>query len=324
MSAISCLVLLAMSGACGQPGTLQKEPEPIRLEARRIDRLFMHGMVNGRDGFGTRAAGSVDFYSNVDTSNQGYVFFGGGVHTAGEHLFFEKGGVNGLGNPVGPVGSGGRVGEVEFWVVASDPALADGDPVECTVSLEMFDHCVDWSPNGSTAVPNTCMPSRDDSINQVSLGRFYIDLTGQASPLNAQANGYIFNSGAAGFAWDVTDGNGFIDIRCWEYNGGGEPVTLSNAVYPAFNGLGLGQCSYPVSRYPALGYSVDNFYFDNNADARYSRNERFFFQGDPEIANLMIRLGGADGCSFDLDGNGFVNGVDIDYALELVANGCPH
>jgi hypothetical protein len=323
MKAMNCLFVSLVAGTCASAALAGQDDVTKFLPHKQVTKSVMRGNVGGSCGFGTRASTIVDYYSNNDTGASSYIFYGGGVPNCGEHIFFEKGGTNSLGNPVGPVGSGGKIGEVEFWVIASDVSTTAGSLVDCTVTLEMFDHCVDWSPVGTTATPNTCMPSGTDAINQISLGGFYIDLNGSFAPYNGYANGYILDTCTAGLAWGVTDGNGFIDMRCWDYNGGSVPTTTSAVTYPTFNGQGAGVCSYAAGGYPILGYSVDNFYFDNVVDGKYTRAERFFFGGLPAVANLMIRLAGDDGCSFDLDGDGFVGGGDIDYSLELIDAGCP-
>jgi len=323
MRLLNTLLVATLAGTCAS-SALADGPDDVTkwLPHKRVTSAVMHGAVNSSRGFGTRASTAVDYYSNVDYGPNSYMFFGGGVHTTGEHLFFEKGA--GYSNPmhIGPVGAPARIGEIEFWVVASDLSSTAGTVVDCTVTLEMFDHCVDWSPVGTTSSPNTCMPSGDDSINQISLGGFYVDLAGTNAPYN-DANGFMLDLCEAGLAWTVPDGNVFIDMRCWEYNGGSEPVNLSANVYPMFNGQSAGACSFAAGGYPKLGYSYDNFYFDANLDWLYKRNERYFFGGLPAIANLMIRLSGDDGCSFDLNGDGFMNGGDVDYAFELIDAGCP-
>jgi hypothetical protein len=324
MKAMNCLLVSLVAGTCASAALAGGQDDVTKwLPHKQVTKAVMRGQLNGGTGFNTRASTQVDFYSCNDTGTSSYIFYGGGVHNSGEHLFMEKGGTNSLGSPIGPVASVSKVGTVEFWVVASDASSVAGSLVDCTITLEMFDHCVDWSPVGTTSAPNTCMPSGDDSINQISLGGFYVDLNGSFAPYNGYANGYILDTCSAGLAWNVTDGNGFIDMRCWDYNGGSVPTIGSTTVYNTFDGEGAGICSYPAGGYPALGYSVDNFYFDANNNGRYQRSERYFYGGLPAIANLMIRLGGDDGCSFDLDGDGFVGGGDIDYALELIDAGCP-
>lgn len=317
MKAMNCLLVSLVAGSCATAALAQQD---TALPHKQVTKSVMRGHIGGGGGFGTRVSTIVDFYSNVDTAAAtSYIFYGTTVHNCGEHLFMEKGGTTSLGGPIGPVASVSKIGEVEFWVIASDASSTAGSLVDCTVTLEMFDHCEDWYVIGST-----CKPSGDDSVAQVSLGGFYVDLNGSFAPYNGYANGYVLDTCTAGLAWNVTDGNGFIDYRCFDYNGGSVPTTTSAVTWPTFNGQNGGMCTYPTGAYPALGYSVDNFYFDNVAiDGHYSRNERYFFNGSPAIANLMIRLAGDDGCSFDLDGDGFVGGGDIDYSLELIDAGCP-
>lgn len=305
------------------------DPDPPALRARRVPGVILHGTVGAGSGFGQRSATEVDYYSNVDIGPNSYLFFGAGVTGVGEPLFLGKGGVNALGHAVGPVGAPAKIGTVEFYVVRSDGSTAGGGECDFTVTLEMFDHVVDWSPVGTTANPNTCMPSLNDAVNQVSLGRVQVDLVGELSPCNGcdpycgYGQGYIVDLAAAGMAWNVIDGTCFFDIQCWNYNGGAPPVQRASILFPMYDGL-EDTCIAPPGSYPAIGYSADNFYLDANNDGRYSRNERYFYGGPPSIANLMLRLGGNDACSLDLDGDGFVGGNDIDYALELMAAGCPY
>lgn len=325
MKAMNCLFVSLVAGTCASAALAGDNDVTKFLPHKKMDKVVMRSQLPG-GGFGTRV-GPMDYYSCVDLGPASYLFIGGGVHNSGEHLFYEKVGTNGLGNPVGPVASPAKIGEVEFWVAASDTAVGTGVPVDCTITLEMFDHCVDWSPVGTTAAPNTCMPSGNDAINQVSLGGFYVDLAGTAiAPFNGFLNGYILDLCTPGLAWNNPDGNGFIDFRCWDYNGGSAPIAGALTIYNAFAGQAAGPCSYAAGSYPANGYSVDNFYFDANANGRFQRNERYFYGGLPAVANLMIRLGTGsigDGCSLDIDGNGFVNGDDVDYAFELIDAGCP-
>lgn len=324
MKAMNCLLVSLVAGTCATSALAQQDQV---LEAHKIDRVRMMGNIGG--GFNTRAATVVDYYSNVDTA-PGYIFYSGtatavATHLAGEHLFFEKGGFDEQNNTIGPVGSATKVGVVEFWTITLDASQATGTPIDCTVTLEMFDHCLDWLIPGTAG---TCTPSGDDSVAQTSVlgGAIQVDLTGTFAPQNGYANGYVLNIGAAGFAWNVPDGNGFYDIRLWEYNGGSAPTTISLKHGPAFDGQPTGVCSYPAGGYPAFGYSVDNFYTDSNGDGRYQRNERFYFNSTAmtAIANLMVRLSGDDGCSFDINGDGFVGGSDIDYSLILIDAGCPY
>jgi len=324
MKAMNCLLVSLVAGSCATAALAGGQDDVTKyIQPKKIDRVRMVGNI-GSAGFGTRAATEVDYYSNVDTGASSYIFIGGGVHLSGDHLVFEKGGYTSLGGYIYPVASSAKIGTVEFWVVASDLSAATGAPIDCTVTLEMFDYLLDWSPLSTTAAPNTCHTSGDDSVNQVSLGGFYVDLVGSAfGPLNGYANGYILDTGSAGLAWTMPHGSGFLDERCWDYNGGSVPVTPSLVIYTCFNGS-FGNCAYPDGSYPALGWSADNFYFDANANGTYARNERFFFGGLNFLSNLMVRLGGNDGCSFDLNGDGFVSGDDADYALELVDAGCPY
>ncbi len=321
MKAMNCLLVSLFAGSCATAALAQDDVTKY-IQPKKVDRVRMVGHLNGA-GFGTRAATEVDYYSNVDLSASNFIFYGTALPQAADHLHFEKGGYNALGNPIYPVASSAKVGTVEFWVVASDLSAATGAPIDCTATLEMFDHMLDWTPAATTAIPNTCHPSGDDSVNQVSLGGFYVDLNGTFGPLNGYANGYILDTGTAGLAWTMPDGNGVLDYRTWQYNGGSPPVALSTNCYPTFNGSN-GNCAYPAGSYPALGYSADNFWFDNNAGGSIQRTERFFFGGLNFLSNLMVRLGGNDGCSYDLDGDGFVGGNDIDYGLELVDGGCPY
>lgn len=323
MKAMNCLLVSLCAGACTTAVLAQGQDDVTKfIQPHKVDRVRMVGQIGG-SGFGTRAATQVDYYSNVDLGGGSWIFYGGGVNNTGDHLVFEKGGYNALGNAIYPVASPAKVGTVEFWVIASDLSSATGAPVDCTVTLEMFDHLIDWSPVATTAIPNTCHTSGDDAVNQVSLGGFYIDLTGGFAPINGYANGYILDTGGAGLAWTMSDGNGFLDERVWAYNGGSPPVALSTTCYCTYDGSN-GNCAYPDGSYPALGYSADNFYLDANGDGRYSRNERYYYGGLNFLSNLMVRLGGDDGCSFDIDGDGFVSGNDTDYALELIAAGCPY
>lgn len=322
MKAINCLLVSLVAGTCASAALAGGDDVTRALTPKKVEKVRMVGQIGG-GGFGTRVATQVDYYSNVDLGASNYIFYGTGVTTTAEHLFYEKGGYNAGGYVINPVGTPAKIGTVEFWVVASDASSTAGSTVDCTVTMEMFDHCVDWNPLSTTAAPNTCMPSGDDDIAQVSLGGWYVDLNGAYAPYNGYANGYILDTGTAGLAWNNPDGNGFLDMRTWLYNGGSPPVTLATAVYPTYNGSSS-TCGYAAGGTPQLGYSVDNFYFDADGSTDYTRNERYFYGGAPAIANLMVRLGGDDGCSYDLDGDGFVSGVDIDYGLQLAEAGCPY
>ena len=330
MKAINGLLVSLVAGSCVTAAMAGQDDVTKFIQPKVMNKVHMFGQIGGSGGFGTRAATVVDYYSNVDLGTNSFLFYGTGVTTTGDQLWFEKGGTNSLGNPVGPVASAAKVGEVEFWVVASDATSSAPAQLDCTVTMEMFDQVVDWSPVSTTALPNTCLPSGNDQVNQISLGGFYVDLAGSFAPYNGYVNGYILDTGSAGLAWTCNHGGGFLDSRTWAYNGGSAPVTLSTNVFPAYDGM-ANYCdgwnhdtNAPAMNYPALGYSQDNFYYDASGDGTYQRNERYFYGGGSFLANLMVRLAGDDGCSFDLDGDGFVGGNDIDYALELISAGCPY
>lgn len=101
------------------------------------------------------------------------------------------------------------------------------------------------------------------------------------------------------------------------------------AVRCSYTGRDPGPSGYPVFRSgdmfpgPDVGYSADNFYSDANGDGRFTANERLSLGGFPNVANLAVTLYGDDGCALDFNGDGFVNGVDIDKVLALIAGGCP-
>lgn len=323
MKAMNCLLVSLCAGACTSAALAGGQDKVIKcLDAVKCDKVRMVGQVGG-GGFGTRAATLVNYYSNVDLSANRWIFRGTTVHNLGDNVHFEKGGYDINGYAIYPVGSPGKIGEVEFWVIAVDGAQSTGAGVDCTVTLEMFDTVIDWSPVNPSSGPasNTCHTSGDDSINQVSLGGFYVDLTGGAAPYNGFANGYIVDISSA--PWNCPDGNGFIDFRTWDYNGGSPPAVPSALIWATFNGVGV-NCGYPDGAYPALGWSEDAFSYDVGGDGRYQSSELFFFGGFPFVSNAMIRLAGDDGCSFDLNGNGFVGGDDIGYASELIEAGCPY
>lgn len=319
---INCLLVSLIAGTCASAAFAGGDDVTKALTPHKVDKVYMHGLINGNgSGFGTRGD-PMDVYSNVDLGGNSWIFYGGTVHTSGDPIFMEKGGYSSFGVNVGPVASPAKVGIFEFWIVASD-GTTGSHGVPCTITYEMFDTQVDWNPLSTTAVPNTCMPSGDDSVNQVSLGGFYVPLTGAFAPLNGFANGYILDLGGAGLAWTLTDGNAFIDNRCWDNNGTNPPVAISATVYNCYDGSAA-VCGAPAGAYPALGFSVDNFYFDADSNGIYRRNERYFYGGFPFIANLMFRLQADDGCTLDLNGDGFVNGDDIGYAGFVFDGGCPY
>lgn len=329
MKAINGLLVSLVAGSCASLALAGGDDVTKFVQPVKMDKVAMRGHIGGS--FGTRTATEVDYFSNVDLGAESYVFYGTGIHTTGDALHFEKGGLNTFGSPVGPVASPSKIGTVELWVVAIDASSGAGSLVDCTITMEMTDTLVDWMPLSTTSVPNTCFPSGDDRVNQVSLGGWYLDLTGSVAPYNYYANGYILDTGTAGLAWNCPDGNAFLDMRCWEFNAADQihdgastiaPV-LSASVYPTYNGS-LNVCSYPPGAYPALGFSYDNFWFDADNGGTYKRNERYFFGGFPALSNLMVRLGGNDGCSFDMNGDGFVSGDDSDYAGDLNDSGCPY
>ncbi len=321
MKAINGLLVSLVAGSCVTAAMAGQDDVTKFIQPKVMNKVRMVGQIGGGSGFGTRAATKVDYYSNVATSlssTNSWIFYGG-TTTTGDVLHLEKGGFDSQANQIGPVASAAKIGEVEFWIVASDGTANTNLAFDTTVTMEMFDQVVDWLPAGST-----CMPSGNDAVNQVSLGGFYVDITGTLAPVNGYANGYVLPISDAGITWVCNHGTCFLDQRIWEYNGGNPPTTLAASQFNTFDGQAV-PCAAPGD-YPELGYSADNFYFDANNNGIYSAaTERYWFGGGGTfISNLMVRLAGDDGCSFDLNGDGFVGGSDIDYALELIDAGCPY
>jgi hypothetical protein len=318
MKAINGLLVSLVAGTCASAALAGGDDVTKALTPKKVEKVRMVGNLNG--GFGQRAA-LMDYYANNDLGGGSFIFYGLTVHTSGEPIVLEKQGTNDFNNPVGPVGSASKVGEYEFWVVASD-GTTGSHGVDCTVTTELFSETVDWLPVGSTCMGTGTGELCADQVNRVSLGGFYVDLNGSFAPLNGFANGYILDLATAGLPWNSPDPTAFIDIRMWEYNGGNPPTTLSSFVYNTYDGSSS-TCAYAPGGYPLVGYSADNFYFDADLTNCYGSNERYFYGGPPFVANTMVRLSGDDGCSYDLNGDGFVTGDDTDYGNSLNDAGCP-
>ena len=115
MKAMNCLLVSLCAGACTTAALAGGQDDVTKfIQPVKVDRVRMVGQIGG-GGFGTRAATQVDYYSNVDLGAESYIFYGTGVHTTGDALHFEKGGLNTFGSPVGPVGSPAKIGTVELW-----------------------------------------------------------------------------------------------------------------------------------------------------------------------------------------------------------------
>lgn len=323
---LNSLLVSLVAGSCASAALAGNQDDVTKfIQPIKVDKVRMVGNLNGNgSGFGSRAW-NIDCYNNADLGAYSYIFWGGlGLNPVGDYLQFEKGGYNSAYNFVSAVAAPAKVGEVEFWLVASDATTNGLTAIPTTVSLELFDALADWLP-----IASTCSPSGDGNIFQINLGGFYVDLTGAFAPWSGYANGYILDvSGlyAGGyFNWNVTDGTAAVRYITWEYNGGNPPVTLAASSAPAFNGH-FGPCAYPMNGYPLLGWSADNFYWDVNADGIFAASgERYFFGGQNNFtSNLMLRFAGDEGCSYDLNGDTFVNGDDTDYGAIMASSGCPY
>jgi len=251
-----------------------------------------------RGGHGRRQL--TDFYSNVDQGPSSYLANGSSVHGAMDLLFLGRD-ENGAGAQTDlPM----KVSQVEFWTVVSDGSSTSDDPFSMTITLDFYDEIVDWAP-----VP--------EPVNRERLAGFQVDIV-DPNCFDCWDGSVLVDLGASAFT--IPRGRCFVDVRCWEYSPGVAPTVVSEIAYPMFNGIASPDYE---GQYPLTGFSADSFYFDANADGVYQRNERYFFGGAPFLANLMIALRGDDGCTMDFNGDGYVNGDDIDRVMELIDRGCP-
>jgi len=324
MKAINGLLVSLIAGSCATVALADNRDDVTHYIQPKVAHQPMRALhidLSGNGGFGTRAATQMDYYSNVNTGAGSYIFYGTGLNESGEPIFLEKGGTDDLGDPIGPVASPGKFNEVELWMVTSNGTSASA-PFDCTITVELFAATVDFANLGST-----CLPSGDDSVAQISLGGFYSDLTLQNYALYVITYSGLEALYGPYFNWNVLDGNCFVDIRGWDPSGGGLSFTRTGNglwLFPAFDGMSPAPCAIAPDAYPTLGMSFNNFYHDGvTIDGHYSRGERYFFGNDNNfLSNLMVRFAGNDGCSLDLNGDGFVGGVDVDYVGLLIDAGC--
>lgn len=328
---VNSLLVSLVAGSCATVALAAGQDDVTKtLTAYKVDKVRMVGNVNGGGGgFGSRLA-LVNCYNTADLGAYGYLFWGGlGLSYCGDTMAFEKSGYTAAYTFVAPVAAPAKVSEVEFWLVASDPTTNGFTAVDATVTVELWDVLADWLPAAST-----CAPSGDANLFQVYMGGFYVDLTGGLAPWTGYANGYVVDvSGlyAGGyFNWNVTDGNACVAVGCWAFNGGSPPVALSSNTACAFMGT-TGPCVRPQQDYQLLGWSQNFFYWDADASGTFdlSPNERYWYGGPNGVSpnafsSLMLRLAGDEGCSYDLNGDTFVNADDTDYGALMAGGGCPY
>ena len=288
---------MAAGGAAAALGAADGPQHPPRTHLTRSE------VSHGPSGFGPRAEELVDVYTNGNYwGSNSYVFGGASVHAAMDLVFLERMDEATQLRADVPV----KVTQVEFWAIASGDGTNGPSTDEYAITLDFYDEIVDTAP-----VP--------EAVNQHWLGGFYLDHTMvDCTGYDGYCNWYVIDLSLLG-GIDIPRGRCCVDIRCWEYNNGEPPVTLHPALSPAFNG----SKSVMPAHYPDVGYSADTFYFDANSDGVYQSDERYFYGGFPLLANLMVTLRTTDGCTIDYNGDGFINGDDIDRVLDLIIEGCP-
>lgn len=332
MKAMNGLLVAMIAGSCASMASAGGNDDVTRaVQLRRpMSKINMIDMSSG-GGFGTRVAQQMAYYQNQDDAFVNWTI----APTLGEPIFFEKGGTATVGGSpvaVGPVAAPARLNEFDVAFVTFDgTSSTDHNTSGFTFAIELFSDTIDWM-----WLANTCAPSGDNSVAQtnftvypVGMGLVYIDVPGGAT--NHSAFGFIgvsvesfYSTGY--FNWSVADGNCFVDLRFYT-----DPTltAYSAEVNPGYNfapGLvgGCGPSTANPGTYPALGFSFNNMYLDNNADGKYDRAERFFFGNDNGTeANAWLALYGSDGCE-DYDGNGFPNADDAAYIGEVTLTGCSY
>lgn len=284
----AALVLMLASGSAA---VAQTAAPPARV---RVDPSAVRSAGFAPGGGGRTSA--TDFYSNVNTGSSAFLFLMSDVHGAMEPLFLGREDPDtGLQTDL-PA----KVSEIEFWIVASDTS-SSADPYSATITIDFYDEITDWAP----------LPG---PVNSGFIAGFQVDLV-DACP--GCGGGYVISLGDDSFG--VPRGRCCVDLRCWEYNDGAPPTVVSQALSLPFNGFAPGF----DGEYPLAGFSGDNIYLDTSGDGVYQRNERYFAGGAPHVTNLMVALRGDDGCTIDFNGDGYVNGDDIDRIVELIERGCP-
>ena len=235
------------------------------------------------EAFGVRD-GSTAVYKNIRPGDPDSVYFTNtGLHFVMESISMERPGVGGQG-----VGTAVRINSLDIVIARELP----GPPFQA--SVEFFESLNDWQG---------AQEPGDRGVAKRSLGGlgFTVDCWGAGC-----ANYHVDLSSIGGIS--VPRGRCCVAVACR-----GTPDAPATVVFRS-------GAAHPG---PDLGYSSDDYYVDQNGDGLFTSAERFSFGGYPLVANMAITLYSDDGCALDLNGDGFVNGDDIDLISAMIEEGCP-
>ena len=242
---------------------------------------------------GGRSRVVIPVYNNIaagpDAGYFGGTVSGNTVRAAMDFLSLERPTSSGT-----PIGTASRISTV---LIALDNEVPD---FSMTVTIDFYATLVDWRPSPG--------PVLDEPV-----GGVFFDIT-PSTPHDGPV--YTVDLSAIG-GISLPRGRCCVDVRTWVYNNGQYPITPSTTGRVLFR-------SGVTQPLPSVGYSPDNAYFDLDGTAGYQRTDRVSFGGRPSVANLGIALYTDEGCTIDFNGDGFVNGVDIDRLLGAIEAGCPY